>query len=143
MTGTGPGTDGADAHKGTSIATGVVWNIAALGFLAAAGIVLNLVVGRTYGPATLGAFNVAFAIYIFLSQIAAFGLQFSALHAVSVMRSGQREALSRTVYGGLLLCAGIGGLVAIGGILGTPLISAVFPRVRDLSTAWLLALIHI
>lgn len=138
MTGTGPGTDGADAHKGTSIATGVVWNIAALGFLAAAGIVLNLVVGRTYGPATLGAFNVAFAIYIFLSQIAAFGLQFSALHAVSVMRSGQREALSRTVYGGLLLCAGIGGLVTIASILATPLISAVFPRVPDLSTAWLL-----
>ncbi|MCR4523804.1 MULTISPECIES: oligosaccharide flippase family protein [Bosea] len=138
MTGTGLETGGGEAHKGTSIATGVLWNIAALGFLAVAGIVLNLVVGRVYGPATLGVFNVAFAVYIFLSQIAAFGLQFSALHSVSVMRGGHGEALSRTVYGGLLLCAGIGGLVTLASILAAPLIAALFPRVPDLSTAWLL-----
>lgn len=138
MTGADTSKDGAEVSRGTSIATGVLWNIAALGFLAVAGIVLNLVVGRVYGPATLGIFNVAFAIYIFLSQIAAFGLQFSALHAVSVMRGGQGEALSRTVYSGLLLCAGIGGLVTLASILATPLIAALFPRVPDLSTAWLL-----
>ena len=38
----------------------VLWNMASLAFLAAAGLLLNFAIGRFYGPAALGLFNVVF-----------------------------------------------------------------------------------
>jgi O-antigen/teichoic acid export membrane protein len=57
----------------------VLWNIAGLGVMGAAGIVLNVVILALYDAATLGVFNQTFAAYIFFSQFAAGGVHFSAL----------------------------------------------------------------
>lgn len=122
----------------SGFAEGVIWNLASLAFLAIAGIGLNIVIGRWYGPAALGTFNVAFAIFIFLSQIASFGLQFSVLQSVSVLALGDADKLRKSVHGGLMACALISGLVTILAVLITPLLSRVFPRVPDLGAAWIL-----
>lgn len=123
--------------SGSSLATGVIWNMAALAFLAIAGIALNLAIGRFYGPEALGVFNVSFAIYIFVSQIASFGLQFSVLHAVSVTKKNDPRRLAHKIYSGLILCAAIAVTVTLASIAATPLIGQLFPRVPNLSTAWL------
>ena len=67
----------------TPLKTGVIWNLASLGFLALAGLVLNFAIARIYGSEALGLFNIVFALYIFASQFGAFGLHFSVLRAVS------------------------------------------------------------
>ncbi|MDJ1160275.1 oligosaccharide flippase family protein [Chelatococcus sp. SYSU_G07232] len=121
-----------------SLAAGVIWNLGALAFLAAAGILLNLAIGRFYGPEVLGTFNIAFAIFIFLSQVAVFGLQLSALHAASTADTREEE-LVRIVYGGLVACLGIAIAVSLVSILAIPFIAKLFPRVPDLPTAWLIA----
>lgn len=122
-----------------AIASAVLWNLGALGFLALAGIALNLAIGRYYGPETLGVFNITFAIYIFVSQIAVFGLQFAALQAVSVANHDDQKELARIVYSGLLLCMIIATAVTAIVVAATPLIVALFPRVPDLGAAWLAA----
>ncbi len=136
---TQPGTLANAASARSKLVSGVVWNLGALAFLALAGIALNLVIGRYYGPETLGAFNIAFAIYIALSQIAVFGLQFAALQAVSVADREDAGALSQVVYGGLALCLSIALAVTLLALAATPVIASLFPRVPDLETAWLMA----
>lgn len=127
------------ASARSSLFSGVVWNLGALAFLALAGIALNLIIGRYYGPETLGVFNIAFAIYIALSQIAVFGLQFAALQMVSVADREDAGSLSQVVYGGLALCLSIALAVTLLAITATPLIASLFPRVPDIATAWLMA----
>lgn len=123
----------------TGLATGLAWNLVSLAFLALAGIFLNIAIGRWYSPAALGTFNVVFAIYIFLSQLAAFGLQFSALQAVSTLDTGNPARLRSVVQGGLLACLAIAVLVTLCAFLGTPLLARLFPAVPDFASAWLLA----
>ncbi len=55
----------------------VGWNLAALVLVGIGGLALNLLVGRIYGPAVLGAFNQVLAIYIVLSQFAMWGVYYS------------------------------------------------------------------
>ncbi len=124
--------------RGTGLASGIAWNVASLAFLALAGIGLNLAIGRLYGAATLGTFNIAFALFIFLSQIATLGLQYSAIRHVSTAQD-DTSRLSRIVYGGLAGCAAVATLVTAVSIFATPIIGRFFPRVPDLPTAWLLA----
>jgi stage V sporulation protein B len=122
----------------TSFAEGVAWNFASLAFLAVAGIGLNIIIGRWYGPESLGTFNVAFAVFIFLSQIASFGMQFSILKTVSTIADTKSDNLTSSVYGGLLTCGVIAGLVTAFAFAATPLLARLFPRVPDLGAAWLL-----
>ncbi|CAM5219670.1 Membrane protein involved in the export of O-antigen and teichoic acid OS=Bosea thiooxidans OX=53254 GN=SAMN05660750_04429 PE=4 SV=1 [Bosea thiooxidans] len=123
----------------TDLATGLAWNLVSLAFLALAGILLNIAIGRWYSPAALGTFNVVFAIYIFLSQLAAFGLQFSALQAVSTAGVDDAVKLRRIIQGGLLACLAIASLVTLCAFLGTPLLARLFPAVPDFAAAWVLA----
>ncbi len=124
--------------RGTGLASGIAWNVASLAFLALAGIGLNLAIGRLYGAAALGTFNIAFALFIFLSQIATFGLQYSALRYVPTAAT-DRPQLRKIVYGGLACCATVATLITLIALLATPLIARLFPRVPDLSLAWMLA----
>jgi O-antigen/teichoic acid export membrane protein len=121
-----------------SLADGLAWNALSLGFLAIAGVALNLAIGRLYGAAALGTFNIAFALFIFLSQIATFGLQYSALRYVP-RAAADLPQLRKIVYGGLAACAAVATLVTLIALLATPLIARLFPRVPDLSLAWMLA----
>ncbi len=69
----------------------MAWNVGSLGVLGLSGIALNVVIGRWAGAAALGVFNQAYAIYIFASQLAVGGLQFSVLHYVSWRPDERRE----------------------------------------------------
>lgn len=60
----------------------VLWSFMAFAFMGITGILLNLIIGRFYGPEALGAFNQVYAVYIALSQFAVFGLWFSTLKHV-------------------------------------------------------------
>lgn len=117
----------------------ILWNLASLGFLALAGLALNIVIGRYYGPETLGVFNVTFAIYIFTSQIAVFGLQLAVLQAISVANHQDMKETAGIVYSGLFLCLAIATAVTTAAAFATPLLVSLFPRVPDLGAAWLVA----
>jgi len=123
----------------TDFLTGVVWNIAALLFLAVLGVALNIAIGRLYGPADLGTFNIAFTLLICISQIASFGLQLSVLHGIAKAGENNPEQLAAVIYGGLALCVVIASLVTLLSILGTDVLTHFFPGVPDLKTAWLIA----
>lgn len=124
---------------GASLVSGVIWNLVALVFLGVSGIGLNIVIGRYYGPETLGTFNIAFALYIAISQFAVFGLQFAVLHAVSIADPNNSDELSQSVYSGLLLCIAISLTVTFIATSVTPALTVVFPRIAEIETAWLLA----
>ena len=125
--------------KKTSLSSGIVWNAFALGFMALAGIGLNLAVGRTYGAAALGTFNITFALYIFFSQIAAFGLHLSVLRGVSASVSEGASRTAMVVYSGLALCLCLAILVTLLAVLSNPIIARLFPAVPDLEVSWLIA----
>lgn len=120
--------DGAAARR-TPFASGVVWNFASLAFLASTGVVLNIVIGRLYGPADLGVFNICFGVFIFLSQFGAFGLQFSVLQAVAARekegREG-REEIDEIVSAGLAAVVATSGAATLAGLLLVPLLPFIF-----------------
>lgn len=94
---------------------GVAFNVASLVVLGLSGIAINLLIARFGGAEDLGVFNQAYAIYIFASQLAVGGLQFSALHYVS-RQAGEREECARIASSALFLAAltslAVGALVA-------------------------------
>ncbi len=95
LNGGDPKTDGArDGHQGgalgghrggggRALSTGVAWNVASLAVLAVAGIALNVLIGRVYGPAALGVFNQVMGAYVLFSMAAAGGINYSLLRAVA------------------------------------------------------------
>jgi O-antigen/teichoic acid export membrane protein len=88
-------------HAQTSLSSGMVWNLASLGFLALAGLFLNFAIARVYGEDALGVFNVAFALYIFASQIGTFGIHFSVLQSVSALMGRDQDALDQSATSAL------------------------------------------
>jgi O-antigen/teichoic acid export membrane protein len=56
-----------------------VWNIASTMFCGLAGLTIILIISKRYGPEILGLFNLTFAIFSFLSQLAVGGVHFSVL----------------------------------------------------------------
>lgn len=69
----------------------VSWNFASFIILGITGIVLNILVGRFYGAGVLGVFNQVFALYIFFSQFAVFGIHFSVLKHVAEFAEDRRK----------------------------------------------------
>lgn len=61
----------------------VAWNFASLGMLAISGAALNVGIGRYYDEAALGVFNQALVAYTIASQLAAAGINLSALRRVA------------------------------------------------------------
>jgi len=61
----------------------VTWNLVSFAILGVSGILINVLVGRFYGAAVLGVFNLAFSFYITISQFSVLGLQFSVLRYIS------------------------------------------------------------
>lgn len=95
---------------------GVYWNLGSLAVLALAGVGINLAIGRFYGPAWLGVFNLIIAIYVFSTQLAVGGIHFSATkHAAQY--AGDRETVNRLVSSSLaltfLLSAVVAGIVFV------------------------------
>lgn len=54
------------------------------------GLLSTLLIGACYGPAALGAFNIVYAFYIILSQVAAFGVHHSVLKHKDNFQNGEQ-----------------------------------------------------
>jgi O-antigen/teichoic acid export membrane protein len=88
----------------------VLWNVASLGVLAAAGMIINILIARRRDEAALGVFNQVYAIYIMLSQISVGGLHFSVLKSVSHNQDDRRKCADIAVSA-LILSAGTAAVV--------------------------------
>lgn len=117
---------------------GVIWNFAAFVFMGITGIVLNLVIGRFYGPSVLGIFNQVFSIYIVLSQFAVLGLWLSVLRYVAEFSEDQKT-LSLIYSSAMILGASIAAAVSFGSLAGVGWIEALFDS-RGVARAWPLVL---
>lgn len=62
---------------------GVIWSMASLVILAMGGVLANFLIVTLRGSDALGIFNQVYGIYIIISQLATWGLQFSILKQVS------------------------------------------------------------
>jgi len=94
-----------------SFQAGVIWNVGSLVVLGLSGIAINFLIARWGTPEDLGVFNQAYAIYIFTSQLAVGGLQFSVLHYVS--RSSERELDARISSSAIALAALLSMLIGL------------------------------
>ncbi len=116
--------------------TNVLWNMASLGFLAFAGLLLNFVIARFYGASALGLFNIVFALYIFLSQLGVLGIHFSVLRYVSEHATSEPEKAAQSVTGALMLVTAVSTAVTVAAVLATPLVRWIYP-IEGITTAWL------
>lgn len=90
----------------------VAWGMGSLLLLSVCGLLLNIMIGRYYGAATLGSFSQVFAIFALLSQLAVGGLQFSVLRHVSA-HMGEKAECARIILDAALLTAVQGALVCL------------------------------
>lgn len=110
----------------TSLKSGVIWNLASLGFLALAGLMLNFAIARFYGSEALGVFNVAFAIYIFASQFGTFGIHFSILQAVSEFHATEHDRCDNAVTSGIIAIAVAATVTVIIAFLLIPVMGTIY-----------------
>lgn len=114
----------------------VTWNLAAFGLMAVGGLVVNILIARHYGPAALGVFNQAFAIYLIVSQLAVFGIGHSALKHVA--EHADARSTADTIAAAALIAAGVLALLAV--VFSYFLIQPieVFFSSRHVADAWLM-----
>ncbi len=129
-------TEAPTIRPATSARSAMVWNLGSLAVLAAAGFVLNLAIGRFYGPEALGVFNICFAGFIFLAQLGSFGSQFSILQAVAENRDKSQDEIDRAVGAGLKLVFLSSTLTTLLGLLLTPAVAALYAS-EHVTAAWL------
>lgn len=127
------------AAGGTAFQTGVIWNLGSLAFLALAGFALNVVIGRSYGPADLGIFNICFAFFIVFSQLGTFGIHLSVLQAVSEFWDRDPAKAALAIRQGFLACAAIAAVVTLIAFAASPLIARVYDA-PGLERAWIILL---
>jgi O-antigen/teichoic acid export membrane protein len=84
-------------------------------------------------------FNIVFALYIFLSQLAVFGIHLSVLRYVSAYALQDARKADAAVAGGLFLTLCVSVAVALLAWLATPLLAAVY-QMPGIRTAWLVLL---
>jgi O-antigen/teichoic acid export membrane protein len=125
--------------KASSFSLGIIWNMGSLIFLALAGFILNIVIGRVYGPEALGVFNIAFALYIFLSQFGSFGLHFSILQAISEHAQRDQAKVDDAAAQGFVAVLIASASATAFGLLLTPVFGWIFD-IDGLTSAWLLIL---
>ena len=85
--------------------TDVSWNMISFIIIGISGIILNILIGNFYGASYLGVFNLIFAVYIFLSQIAVFGIHQSTLKYIA--HTHDPEEISHIGYSALILTSAI------------------------------------
>ena len=111
----------------------MLWNFGSIGVLAISGFVLQFSIGNHYDAATLGVFNQVLAYYTIASQLAAAGLNLSALKEIAA-RPHDRAHCATIVFASGLVPAAILALVvtalyalsrhAVGDLLASPGVAA-------------------
>ncbi len=90
----------------------VAWNVGGIAVLAASGVLLNAIIARAYGAAALGVFNQVMAAYVLVSQLAAGGVNLSALKSIAE-RPEDRERTTAIAVGSLVLVLALGAASAL------------------------------
>ena len=103
--------DASAARLGPGFSTAAAWNMAALGVSGVAGVVLLVLVGALFGAATLGTFNLQFAVFLVAGQVAALGLQASTVRAVAI--ASDLRTRRTQLRGALLATSVVAGAVAL------------------------------
>lgn len=83
----------------------VLWNMLAFGGIVLIGVLLNIIIVRFYDEEALGVFNQAYAIYIFLSQLAVGGVHLSIQYFTPVYMKSEKHSgdlLISAIYVSLL-----------------------------------------
>ena len=115
----------------------LIINLASLGFLAVAGISLNIIIGHYFGPAHLGLFNVVFALFIFASQLGSAGIQYSTLRLTSLHREdGQAQPILSSALAIVIITSTAATAVFA---LATPVITTIF-QMDGIARGYLLSL---
>lgn len=91
---------------------GVSWNVLSFFAMGVGGIILNILLLIGYGVQTLGAFNQVYAVYLFASQLAVFGLYASVNKHISEY-SENHILCSKILTSAMLLGMVIGGCVCL------------------------------
>lgn len=92
----------------------MVWSMGGLAIFAVAGFCLNALIGRFYGAAALGLFNLVLALYLILAQVCVGGMYFSVLRYASEYAE-DKEALGEILVNALVVALGVS-LVICGGV---------------------------
>jgi stage V sporulation protein B len=90
----------------------VAWNVGGIAVLAASGVLLNAIIARAYGAAALGVFNQVLAAYILFSQLAAGGVNLSALKSIAEAPDDP-ERTTAIAVGSLVLVLALGAVSAL------------------------------
>jgi len=112
----------------------VSWNLVSFGILGVSGVLLNIIIGSCYGAATLGVFNQVFALYIFLSQFAVFGVHYSIVKHVA-QHSDDNAACDAIISSAIAVTALCAGAACAAGYLLSDRVGAIFSS-PDVETGW-------
>ncbi|WP_323761783.1 lipopolysaccharide biosynthesis protein [Maricaulis sp.] len=123
----------------TRLMSGMVWNLGSLVFLAAAGVVMNIIIARVYDETVLGLFNICFALYIALSQFGVFGFHLSALQSVSEFAHDDQDRAISGAFHAVVVVAISTTVATLAGLLLTPVLAQVY-QIDGFVTAWLVML---
>lgn len=118
--------DPSAARLGPGISTAAAWNMAALGVSGVAGVVLLVLVGAIFGAATLGTFNLQFAVFLVAGQVAVLGMQASTVRAVAI--ASDLRTRRTQLRGALLATSAVAGAVALVLWIARDLIAAALGR---------------
>lgn len=109
----------------TKLSNDIAWTMGSFMILALSGIVINLVVAYFRGTEDLGVFNLAYSVYIIVSQIAAFGVHYSVLRYAALKQEDSEEL--GAVLGSALVLVTIFGLAMAGLVfLAEPLFATAY-----------------
>jgi O-antigen/teichoic acid export membrane protein len=110
-------------HDSQRFRRDLIWNIAAMGVLGVSGMLLNIIIGRYYGPEVLGVFHQVLVVYYILSQLAVGGFVYSSLH-FTAEHVGKHREIGNIVAAALILTAALAAIVCSvayfsSGLIGT------------------------
>ena len=110
---------------GGKLGTDIAWTMGSVAVLASSGIVINLTIAGLRDAASLGVFNLAYAVYIVAAQFCAFGLHYSVMRHAALHGPGDRESGRLLVSGAV--CAFLFGLAGGLAVYGaSPLLAVLF-----------------
>jgi O-antigen/teichoic acid export membrane protein len=83
----------------------LLWNFSSFALIAVLGVLVNVVIAKTYGNEGLGVFNQVYAIYLMLSQLAVGGVHLAVQRYIPIYSNRVQER--STILFSSLLISGI------------------------------------
>jgi O-antigen/teichoic acid export membrane protein len=101
------------------------WTFGSVAVLGVSGILVNILVVATRDASALGVFNLTYAVYIVASQLASYGVHYSALRHAAILQENREES-GRMLFTAMLLALGLGAVASVALGFAAPLSRWVF-----------------